>query len=259
MPGTPVHLSLEGPLAIVTLDRPEALNAIDPAASAMLSQTWARIAADPDIRAAIVTGAGEKSFCVGADLKKTLNTQGPYAAQTFSGVPEESFLPDIEKPLIAAINGLALGGGLELALACDIRLAASHAKFGLPEVKAGTIPGAGGTQRLPRMIGASDAMLLLLTGDMIDAPEALRMGLISRITPSDQLLKDAKVLALRIAANAPLSIRAVKRLTQSGRDLPLREALRLERLTWGMLRDTEDRREGRLAFAEKRPPVFKGR
>ncbi|MBS0279649.1 MAG: enoyl-CoA hydratase/isomerase family protein [Proteobacteria bacterium] len=259
MPQTPIHLSLEGPVAIVALDRPEALNAIDPAASAALSQAWARIAADPDIRVAILTGAGEKSFCVGADLKKTLNTQGPYAAQAFSDMPEASFLPDLEKPLIAAINGLALGGGLELALACDIRLAASHAKFGLPEVKAGTIPGAGGTQRLPRMIGASDAMLMLLTGDMIDAPEALRVGLISRIAPSHQLLQDAKALALKIAANAPLSIRAVKRLTQSGRDLPLREALRLERLTWGMLRDTEDRREGRLAFAEKRPPMFKGR
>jgi len=256
-----IHLTLEGPVAIVTLDRPEALNAIDPATGAALSQAWNRIAADKDIRVAIVTGAGERSFCVGADLKKTLNLPGPYAAQAFSGTPEESFLPGVEfeKPIIAAINGLALGGGLELALACDIRLAAPAAKFGLPEVKAGTIPGAGGTQRLPRMIAASDAMLMLLSGEAIDAQEALRIGLVSRIIPSAALLADAKALAQKIAANAPLSIRAVKRLTQSGRDLPLPDALRMERFVWGMLRDTEDRREGRLAFAEKRPPQFKGR
>ena len=160
---------------------------------------------------------------------------------------------------MCAINGYALGGGLELALACDIRIAAPHARLGLPEVKVGTIPGAGGTQRLPRMVGGSDAMMMLLTGEPIDAVEALRLGLISRIVPADDLVAQAQAIARRIADNAPLSVRAIKRLVRSGAAMPLSEALQLERMLWGLLRHTEDRAEGRRAFAEKRRPNFVGR
>ncbi len=262
VPETPsLQFSQAGHVATIVLDRQQALNAIDPKTGAALVACFERIASDDGIRAVVLTGAGERAFSAGADLKKTAEVTGPYAAQAFAGSGDSSFASalDCEKPLIAAINGLALGGGLELALACDIRLAAPQARFGLPEAKVGTIPGAGGTQRLPRSIGRSDAMLMLLTGDMIDAPEALRLGLISRIVPAPDLLAEAQALAARIAANAPLSVRAVKRLVRSGSELPLPEALRLERLVWGMLRDTEDRAEGRRAFAEKRPPVFTGR
>ncbi|WP_260854766.1 enoyl-CoA hydratase/isomerase family protein [Mesorhizobium amorphae] len=255
-----VRFSVEGYVATVTLDRPEAMNAIDPETETELQDILARIEADSAIRAVVLTGAGEKAFCTGADLKKTMAISETYAAKAFAA-GDESFVSgfSIDKPIICAINGYALGGGLELALACDIRLAAAHARFGLPEVKVGTIPGAGGTQRLPRTIGASDAMLMLLTGDMVDATEALRLGLISRIAPAADLLREAHALAERIAANAPLSVRAIKRLVTDGRALPLNEAIRLERLVWGLLRDTEDRLEGRRAFQEKRPPNYVGR
>ncbi len=256
-----VRFSVEDQVATVIIDRPQAMNAVDPETETALIECWARIASDDNIRAAVVSGSGAKAFSAGADLKKTMPPAENYAARAFRGNGDENFLAgmDNDKPLIAAINGLALGGGLELALACDIRLAAPHARFGLPEVKVGTIPGAGGTQRLPRMVGASDAMLMLLTGEMIDAQEALRLGLISRIVAEADLLAEAQALARRIAANAPLSVRAIMRLVRDGRDLPLGEALKLERFVWGILRDTEDRIEGRRAFAEKRKPNFIGR
>jgi len=257
----PLLYEIREGVAIITLNRPEAMNSIDPETRAELRQAWQRAAEDDAVRCVVLTGAGEKAFCTGSDLKKTMPPKESPAQLTFGQAQSTPLVAGMEmdKPILCAVNGYAMGGGMELALACDVRIASENAQFALSEVRIGSIPGAGGTQNLPRLIGRSDAMLMLLTGDMIDAQEALRIGLISRIVPLDGLLQDAKALALKIAANAPLSIRAVKRLTQSGRDLPLREALRLERLTWGMLRDTEDRREGRLAFAEKRPPLFKGR
>jgi E-phenylitaconyl-CoA hydratase len=256
-----LRFSVDDHVATIVIDRPQAMNAIDPETAGALARAFADVAADDAIRVAILTGAGERAFSAGADLKKTLDLGGPYATQAFAGSGDRGFAAALEcdKPLIAAVNGVALGGGLELALACDIRLAAPEARFGLPEVKVGTIPGAGGTQRLPRAIGASDAMLMLLTGDMIDAAEALRLGLISRVVPAGGLLAEATALARRIAANAPLSVKAVKRLARNGRDMHLGDALQLERFVWGMLRDTEDRKEGRVAFAEKRAPRFLGR
>ncbi len=167
--------------------------------------------------------------------------------------------PGTDKPIICAINGYALGVGLELALACDIRIAVETARFGLPEVRVGSIPGAGGTQRLPRMVGMGDALLMLLTGDHIDSAEALRIGLINRVVPADRLMEEAVGIAGRIAANAPLSVRAVRRLALQGTDLPLEAAIRAERHVWGLLRDTEDRIEGRRAFQQKRKPVYHGR
>lgn len=255
-----VNFSVDGHVATVVLNRPEAMNAIDPETQTALRECFARIRDDDAIRVAILTGAGERAFCTGADLKKTMPPKENYASLAFGkGDPLLTADLETEKPVICAINGYALGGGLELALACDIRIAADHARFGLPEVRVGSIPGGGGTQRLPRTIGASDAMLLMLTGDHIDAQEALRLGVISKAVPAAELQNEANAIAQRIAANAPLAVRAVKRLIKEGADQPLDIALNMERLVWGVLRDTEDRIEGRVAFQEKRKPNYKGR
>jgi len=255
-----LEFSIREHVATVVLNRPEAMNAIDPETQAELLDCWSRVRSDDAIRVVILTGAGERAFCTGADLKKTMPPPENYASLAF-GRGDVDFASKLEtdKPLICAINGYALGGGLELALACDIRIAADHARFGLPEVRVGTIPGDGGTQRLPRTVGMSDAMLLLLTGDHIDAAEALRLGIVSRVVPFAELRREAEAIAGRIAANAPLSVRAIKRLVTQGRGLPLDVAIAQERLAWGVLRDTEDRIEGRRAFQEKRKPVYKGR
>jgi E-phenylitaconyl-CoA hydratase len=236
------------------------MNSIDPETQIELRAHWARIREDDGVRVVILTGAGERAFCTGADLKKTMPPAENYASLAFGrGDPDFSSQIATDKPVICAINGYALGGGLELALACDIRIAAEHARLGLPEVRVGTIPGDGGTQRLPRTIGRSDAMLLLLTGDHIDAAEALRLGIISRVVPYARLRAEAEEIASRIAANAPLSVRAIKRLVMQGLEQPLGTAIAQERLTWGVLRDTDDRIEGRRAFQEKRKPVYRGR
>lgn len=248
-------------IATVTLNRPEAMNAIDPEGRAALRETWRRIRVDNEIRVVILTGGGERAFCTGSDLKKTPPPPESFAQLQFGSAGGDHLLEglDTDKPLIAAVNGLAIGGGMELALACDIRLAATSARFGLTEAKIGSIPGAGGTQRLPRLIGGSDAMLMLLTGDLIDAGEALRIGLVSRVAPLSELMPAARAIAARIAANAPLSVRAIKRLVRRGADMPLDAAMDMERFVFGLLRDTGDRLEGRRAFQEKRPPNFRGR
>jgi E-phenylitaconyl-CoA hydratase len=166
---------------------------------------------------------------------------------------------EIDKPTICAVNGYALAGGMELALACDIRIASTNAQFGQSEVRVGSIPAAGGTQRLPRMIGRSDAMMMMLTGNSISAEEALRIGLVSRIVPPGDLIAVAREIALRIAENAPLAVRAVKRLVGDGMDMPLFAAIQAEQFALGLLRDSEDRLEGRRAFQEKRKPNYQGR
>ncbi|QVQ28220.1 enoyl-CoA hydratase/isomerase family protein [Achromobacter deleyi] len=256
-----LQLAVDDGVATLTLSRPEAMNAIDPETRAELRGAWARIAADDSIRAVILTGSGDKAFCTGSDLKKTMPPKESFAELTFGRSQSDHILAgmDIAQPIICAINGHAIGGGLELALACDIRIAAENASFGLSEVRLGSIPGGGGTQRLPRTIGASSAMLLLLTGDRVDAQEALRLGLVSQVTAPQDLIKTATGIARRIAANAPLAVRAVKRLVREGMDMPLEGAIGLERYAFGLLRDTEDRIEGRRAFQEKRAPDFRGR
>lgn len=248
-------------VATITLNRPEAMNSIDPELRAELKSAWRRIHEDDSIRVAIITGAGQKAFCAGADLKKTMPPKETFAELTFGRAESDHLLVGLttDKPLICAVNGYAMGGGMEIALACDIRIASETAQFALSEVRIGSLPGAGGTQRLPRAIGASNAMLLLLTGDRIDAAEALRMGLVSKVVAADELLPAALHIANRIARNAPLSVRATKRLVYQGLDIPLQAGMDAERYAFGLLRDTEDRLEGRLAFQEKRPPVYKGR
>ena len=256
-----VELSIDNGVAVVTLNRPEAHNSVDPAMRSLMHQTWDRIRNDDDILVTIITGAGEKAFCTGSDLKKTMPSQDSFARQVFASQNNGAMISGLlmDKPLIAAVNGYAMGGGMELALACDIRLCSDNAQFALSEVKVGSLPGSGGTQRLPRYIGMSDAMLMLLTGDRVDAAEALRTGLVSRVFPQADLLKSAKEIAFKIAANAPLSVKAVKRMVQQGMDMPLGHAIDVERYAFGLLFNSEDRVEGRKAFAEKRKPNYKGR
>ncbi|MDB6000895.1 MAG: enoyl-CoA hydratase, partial [Rhizobacter sp.] len=210
---------------------------------------------------AIVTGAGEKAFCSGSDLKRTMPSSDTAAQQLLGGAGTGSLIANhaTDKPLIAAVNGYAMGGGMELALACDIRICSDNAQFALSEVKVGSMPGAGGSVRLPRYIGRSDAMLMLLTGNRTNAAEALRTGLVSRVVAPSELMAQAREIAETIAANAPLSVRAVKRMVLQGEDMPLQHAIAAERTLFGLLYDSEDRIEGRTAFAEKRKPRFKGR
>ena len=255
----PVDFAVYEGVALITLNRPEAMNALDDESRDQLDACWGRVAEDDAVRAVVLTGAGDRAFCTGADLKKTMPPAESFAELTFGieDIPYAAFGSD--KPTICAVNGYALGGGLEIALACDIRIASTNARFGLPEVRVGSIPGAGGTQRLPRAIGRSDAMMMLLTGDHVDSAEALRIGLVSRVVEPAALVEAAMAIASRIAANAPLAVRAVKRLATHGAHLPLPDAIRAERVTWGLLRDTHDRIEGRLAFQQKRPPRYQGR
>jgi E-phenylitaconyl-CoA hydratase len=248
-------------VATITLNRAEALNSLDPESLFELNDAFQRANAEAEVRVVILTGTGGKAFCTGSDLKKTMPPKESFAELTF-GRPKWLYPfagMEIDKPTICAVNGYALAGGMELALACDIRIASTNAQFGQSEVRVGSIPAAGGTQRLPRMIGRSDAMMMMLTGNSISAEEALRIGLVSRIVPPGDLIAVAREIALRIAENAPLAVRAVKRLVGDGMDMPLFAAIQAEQFALGLLRDSEDRLEGRRAFQEKRKPNYQGR
>jgi E-phenylitaconyl-CoA hydratase len=255
----PIRIERRGAVALVVLDRPERLNALDPDHYAALSRAFRELDADEATRAVVVTGAGDRAFSTGADLKAPMPRLGPAAMLS----PDPDPLPqrglDFSKPLIAAINGHCLAGGLCLALAADVRLAAEHATFGLAEVKRGLIAGNGGTVRLARMLPGSLAMEMLLTGDAVDAGTALRSGLVSRILPLAELVPAALDLAARMAANAPLALLAAKEVARRARDMSLADAIRLEQTLLAALHATEDRAEGIAAFAEKRAPRFAGR
>lgn len=250
----------------ITLQRPEVHNALSLELGSALTDTWRTFREDPELRVAILTGEGERSFSTGADLKQVRAWHGSMTSiqrreqmERQPGLGGITRNMDPGKPIIAAVNGYCLGGGLELALACDIRIAADHATFGLPEVGWGIIPGAGGTQRLPRAIPLGVAMEMMLSGEAIDAATALRVGLVNRVVPLDRLMDEARALATRIARNAPLAVQAARTAALHGLGLPLHEGLRLEQFYAEPLRSTEDAREGPLAFAEKRRPVFEGR
>jgi E-phenylitaconyl-CoA hydratase len=236
---TPLLVTREGGVAWVRLNRPEKLNAIDTAMRAALAETFAELGADDAIRIAVLTGEG-RAFCAGVDL-----TEGGVPGAK----PVSHSLDEFEKPTLAAINGAAVGGGLELALACDMRIASDAATFALPEVRIGSLPGSGGTQRLQGAVAAK----LLFTGDKIGADEALRGGLVSDVVAADELIPLAERLAARVAANAPLSLRAAKQAFRAAPD-----GRTLERALWGYLATTNDRAEGRAAFREKRAPNFTG-
>ena len=253
-----VDYAVEGHVATITLNRPEAMNALDMETIQALDACWKSVREDDNVRVVIVTGAGDRAFCAGADLKKTMPPAESFAQLTFGKDSGGSQRLSTDKPTIAAINGIAVGGGLELAMRCDLRIAAETARLGLTEVRVGSIPGAGGTQRLPRLVGLTNALMMLMTAEPVSADEAFRMGLVNKVVPKDKLLDEAKAIADKIAGNAPLAVRAVKRLAHQGVNMTLEAGLEAERFTMGVLRDSKDRIEGRLAFQQKRKPVFRG-
>jgi enoyl-CoA hydratase len=258
MPRTLLFELSEG-IARVTIDRPDKLNALNGAVIAELGDAVTRIETDAAVRGVILTGSGQKAFVAGADIAE-LTAQTPIEGKARSTFGHQVFrrLERCGKPVIAAVNGFALGGGCELAMACHIRIAAENARFGQPEVKLGIGPGYGGTARLPRLVGKGRALELLLTGGMIDAAEAYRIGLVNRVVPADELLAEAETLLRTILENGPLAIRACLEAVDAGLETSLDQALLLEASYFGLLSATEDMREGTRAFLEKRKPVFKG-
>jgi E-phenylitaconyl-CoA hydratase len=258
----PVLYERRGHVAYLTLNRPERLNAMSQGQAAALRQAWRTFRDDGDAWVAVITGAGNRAFCAGADVKE-LSARGasdesppPFVALDMEPSLESGF--DVFKPTIAAINGYCLAGGLEMALACDIRIAAEHAQFGLPEVTWSLIPGAGGTQRLPRTVPVGVAMDMILTAERIDAQAALRWGLVSRLVPAEELMPTALKLAETICTRGPLAVRAAKESILRGTNMSIEQGLGLEELFSRQVGRSEDAREGPRAFAEKRPPNFKG-
>src|SRR5215467_10038974 len=250
-----VSFEKHGPVARVTINRPERLNACDFETYTRLTEIWTEFRDDPTLRVAIFTGTGERAFCAGSDIKSNyVDGRGTEAART----PYPVML-ELTKPIIAAINGHANGGGLEQALACDIRVAAEHAQFGLGEVRLGWLPGGGGTQRLPRLIPLGRALEMLYTGNRIGAHEALRLGLVDHVVPMSALLSKCEEIATEICKSAPLAVSRIKQAALRGLDLPLADGLKLERDLYLWLQGTDDAREGARAFAEKRPPDWKGK
>jgi enoyl-CoA hydratase len=257
---TLIYEKQEG-VGIVTLNRPDRLNALSFKLKDELSALLGEMEKDDEVRVVILTG-GEKAFSAGADIKERSQVQLSQSEFYFAQRRSQELYNQIEafqKPVIAAVSGVAVGGGCELALACDLRIASDTARFGFPEVKLGVIPAAGGTQRLPRLIGATRAKEIIFTGDPVDAQEAFRMGLVSKVVPVDRLLEEAKTLALRLAQNPPLSIKYAKRAINVGIQLDMASALDYEVHCAAILYASEDRKEGMRAFVEKRKPVFKGK
>lgn len=258
-PWTRLRVEREGAIATVTLDRPEVLHALDAVMFDELERAFAALTADASVRVILLTGSGERAFAAGADIRALAHTDSA-SGRAASERGQQVFL-EIErcgKPVIACVNGVALGGGCELALACTFRIASDRAKLGLPELKLGLIPGYGGTQRLPRLIGRSAALRLMLTGAAVDAAEALRLGLVDEVVSAGELMTRARAIAESIAAMAPLAISAVVQAVARGEGLPVEDAMRVEAEIFGKLCGTADKREGLEAFLEKRAPKWTG-
>jgi enoyl-CoA hydratase len=247
-------------VAIVTINRPKVLNALNTQTLDELRRVVLDLKGDDTVRAVVLTGAGEKSFVAGADINE-LAVQTPAGGRehALAGQHVLDLVENMGKPVIAAINGYALGGGCELAMACTIRFAADTAKLGQPEINLGLIPGYAGTQRLARLVGKGRAMELILAGTPITAEEAERIGLVNRVVPAAELLTAAKAFARQLAKNAPIAMRYAMTAVNKGLEMPFAEACVFEATLFGLVASTEDMREGTAAFLAKRPPVFKGR
>lgn len=255
-----ISVTWDGDLAIVTVDRQEKLNALNGEVFSELDQAFENLRHDDKVRGVIVTGAGEKAFVAGADigeLAKMDAMDGVRVSRT--GQDVFRVIERFPKPVLAAVGGYALGGGCELALACHIRIASENARFGIPEVGLGIIPGYGGTVRLARVVGVGRAVEMALTGGMVGAEEALSIGLVTHLVPRKELLHEAKALLRKVTKNGPLAVRMVLESIYGGLDVPLAEGTRVESNLFGLLASTEDVKEGMTAFLEKRKPDFKGR
>ncbi|MBN2361729.1 MAG: enoyl-CoA hydratase/isomerase family protein [Deltaproteobacteria bacterium] len=253
-------LQRDGSVVTVTLNRPQQANALSRDLVAGLIAIVADIEADPVVRACILTGAGERAFCAGADLKERAAMAGDEVISFLGQLRRlNDGLAALRCPVIAAVNGAAMGGGLELALACDLRLVAADASMGLTETSLAIIPGGGGTQRLPRLVGAARAKEMIYAARRIDADEALRIGLVNEVVPRGRLLERAREIAAEIAGNSPLAVAQAKRAIDRGGERPLEQALAIEQECYAPLLETADRVEALRAFAEKRRPVFGGR
>ncbi len=250
----------DGGVAILTINRPKVLNALNTQTLDELRRAILDLKRDDTVRAVILTGAGEKSFIAGADINE-LATQTPVSGRehAMTGQHILDLIEHLGKPVIAAINGFALGGGCELAMACTIRIAADTAKLGQPEVNLGLIPGYAGTQRLTRIVGRGRALELLLTGDQVTAQEAHRLGLVNRVVPAADLMAEAKKLAATLAAKAPVAIRYILEAVHKGVEMPFAQAQVFEATLFGLVASTDDMREGTKAFLEKRKAEFKGK
>ncbi len=255
-----VEVSREGAVAVVTVNRPEALNSLDHATNEALLAVAGELAADDSVNAVVLTGGGDKSFVAGADIV-AMKDLSPEAARRW-GALGQAVMDAVEtapQPWIAAVNGFALGGGCELALACDIRLAAANAKFGQPEINLGITPGFGGTQRLPRSVGQGWAKYLILSGRIIRAEEALRIGLVQAVFPREELMAEAMKLAGELAAKSPLAMRYCKAAVGAAADTDIATGQGIERDLFALAFATEDQAEGMTAFLQKRAPQFRGR
>src|SRR5690348_9376160 len=255
-----VKFEKKNKIAYVTIDRPKVLNALNMATMGELQQVFTELAADREIRVVILTGGGEKAFVAGADINE-LARNNPVEAKAYThrGQAVLDLIENLGKPVIACINGFALGGGCEIAMACTMRLASESAKLGQPEVKLGIIPGYGGTQRLPRLVGTGLAMQILLTGEMITAQEAHRIGLVNEVVPAAQLISRAEAIAQAIIKNAPLAIQYCLEAVNHGMEMTQQEGLYLEATLFAVCCATEDKKEGTTAFLEKRAANFAGK
>jgi len=258
MPYALLQLDISDRIATVTINRPDKLNALNDQMMGEIAAVFADLATNAAVGVIILTGAG-RAFVAGADIAN-IATQSAETLETLSTLGQKTFraIERSSKPVIAAVNGFALGGGCELALACHLRVASEHAKFGLPEVKLGLIPGYGGTQRLPRLIGRGRALQLILTGDTIDAAEALRLGMVNAVVEHSTLLDTARAIAQTMLKNGPVAIARALQSVDDGLDRPLDAALANESTLFGSLGQTTDMREGTAAFLEKRPASFRG-
>jgi enoyl-CoA hydratase/carnithine racemase len=255
-----VRYEKKGPIAYVTVNRPKVLNALNTPTWTDLQAAFEDAKADASVHGVILTGAGDKAFIAGADISELAHVDA-YEAEESSrfGQSVLDLVENLGKPVIAAINGFALGGGCETAMACTIRIAAEHARFGQPEVKLGLLPGGGGTQRLPRLVGKGRALQLILTGETISAQEAYRIGLVNEVVPASSLIDRAETILKQITANAPIAVKFSLEAANKGLETSQGEGLALEASYFGICAATEDKKEGTSAFLEKRAPKFRGR